>query len=554
MGKIIILPDEIRNKISAGEVIERPASVVKELIENAIDAEAISIFIEIKHAGKDYIKVSDNGEGMSEEDLVLSIKSHATSKIKFLDDLFNIVTLGFRGEALLAIANVSLLKIISRTRDDEIASFIEAEAGVIKNQGKTAHAVGTTVEVKNLFYNTPARRKFLKSDNTELSHVLDFVTKFALSYPGIDFKFIHNGKILIDLKKEILKERIEKLFPDLKDKIIYVEAESSLFKLKAFLSKPELNYPRRIRQFTFVNGRIVISPLLYHAIDSSYQGLIEGKFYPAVFLFLEINPKLIDINVHPTKREIKFRNEKEIHDLLQGILKDELKGEKVVTTLKITEAEKAGFYQLGFEDLGREGIKLQEIKESFLTYPERLNYLNYKNRYILWLDDEGINIIDQHAGWEKVLFEKFTKAISGKQLEVQRLLLPEVINLNLREAIFLKENLEIFNKLGFEIKEFGENSFVVHTTPIFINKSGKEIIKEVLSEVISEDKIEDKFHKIIASLACHSAIKSGDKLSPQEIDNLITEVKKLDTPYCPHGRPALVLIKWYDLEKQFKRK
>jgi len=552
MAKIHILSEQLRNRIAAGEVVERPASIVKELIENSIDACAERISVEVQGAGKDLIRVSDDGEGMDAEDLHLAVCSHATSKITSIDDLFDINTLGFRGEALSSIASVSNFKITSRTSTDKTASFIEIEGGRTIKEGKTSCSWSTVIEVKNLFCNVLPRRKFLKHDNTEFTHIVDIVTRFAISHPEVEFILTSNGKKMLDLKKSGFSERIKELFPQMEDKLIYLKSENSLFTLQAFLSKPELNYPRRVKQYVFVNNRPVVSPLVYHALDESYRGLIEGRNYPAAFLFMGIAPSLIDVNVHPTKKEIKFKRESEVHDLLRGILKDELQGESVVTTMDVQTSNRQTFYQPDLKEIGGGFIKEQE--GSFFNLPQKAECLGYKNRYIVWLDEEGINILDQHAGWEKVLYEKFLSCLENRQPEVQKLLLPEVINLNLKEAIFLKDNFEVFNKLGFEIKEFGENSFVLHTRPVFLQLGSKEIIKEVISEIIADGEAEDKLSKMAASLACHAAIKSGDSLTKDEVANLITEVKNLKTPYCPHGRPVLIRITWNDLEKQFGRK
>ncbi|MDP8233511.1 MAG: DNA mismatch repair endonuclease MutL [Candidatus Saelkia tenebricola] len=554
MTKIRVLSEELRSRIAAGEVVERPASVVKELVENAIDACADCISIEIKQAGRDLIRVNDNGEGMDEADLSLAIQSYATSKIISMDDLFNIYTLGFRGEALSSIASVSNFRIISKNSTDETASFIDIEGGKIKKEGKINRSCGTTIEVKNLFFNTLPRRKFLKHDNTEFAHIVDVVTKLAISHPEIEFTLIRDEKRVLDLKKSGFKERIEELFPQTKGQLIYAESKNSLFKLRVFLSKPQLNYPRRIKQYFFINNRSVVSPLVYHAIDGAYRGLIEGRNYPAVFLFMGISSACIDVNVHPTKKEIRFKNENEIHDLLRGILKDELQGEEIITVMNMSGSQGAnqqGFYQGGVESIV-ENFK-GGVQESFLNLSYEPMCLNYKNKYLVWMNEEGLNILDQHAGWEKVLYEKFINTKIGEKLETQRLLLPEVVNLDLKEAVFLKENFEIFDNLGFEIKEFGTNSFIVHTRPVLLKLEPKEIIKEVISEVIMGMSPEDKFHKIAASLACHAAIKSGDRLNKNEVEELLKKVKNLKTPYCPHGRPVVVLIKWNDINKQFKR-
>jgi len=559
MGKIKILDDHTRSKISAGEVVDRPASVVKELVENSIDAGSSEVLIEIKKAGKNYIRVVDNGQGMDEEDLVMAVRRYATSKIQNFEDIFRIKTLGFRGEALSAIASVSQLEIKSRMRGEEVGNFIRLEGGEIKQQGKVQMPYGTEVVVKNLFFNTPARRKFLKSDSTEYNHILDRILKFGIAFPEIEIQFISQGKKILNLKKSDYQRRVEELFPELKGNLIKVESHTPIFKLQAFLSRPQINYPRRIRQYTFVNNRAVVSGLLYNILDRAYQGLIEGKGYPAVFLFLNIEPQFIDVNIHPTKREIKFKNEHELYELLLNILKEELSGEKIITTIKPASAplmsDERKFYgsEISTQAVELTAHEIKEIQESFLE-ARREEFLTYKNKYTIWIDEEGINIVDNHAAWERVLFEKIKKVIDHGRVEIQRLLLPEIINLNPKSAQILKQNVDLFLKLGFEIKEFGENSFVVHTRPQFLNGSVVKLIEEVIADIITEDKVEDKTYRIIASLACHSAVKAGDSLAPEEIKNLISEVKKLNTPYCPHGRPALIKIKWREIEREFGRR
>ncbi|HDL10045.1 MAG TPA: DNA mismatch repair endonuclease MutL [Candidatus Omnitrophica bacterium] len=559
MGKIKILDDHTRSKISAGEVVERPASVVKELVENSIDAGSSEVLIEIKKAGKNYIRVVDNGQGMDEEDLVMAIRRYATSKIQNFEDIFRIKTLGFRGEALSAIASVSEIKISSRTKQDEIGNYVKLEAGIIKDKGKIPMPYGTEVIVRNLFFNTPARRKFLKTDSTEYNHILDMVIKFGLAFPEVEFQFISGAKNVLNLKKASFQQRIEQLFPELKNKLIPVEVQTPLFNLLGFLSSPKVNYPRRIKQYIFVNRRAVITPLIYSVIDKVYQGLITGRAYPAVFLFLDINPQFIDVNVHPTKREVKFKNEHELYELLLNILKGELSGEKIITTINppsaplMSDERKIYGSEISTQAVELTAHEIKEIQESFLE-ARREEFLIYKNKYTIWIDEEGINIVDNHAAWERVLFEKIKKVIDHGKVEIQRLLLPEVINLNPKSAEILRQNVDLFLKLGFEIKEFGENSFVVHTRPQFLNVSVVKLIEEVIADIIAEEKVEDKTYKIITSLACHSAVKAGDSLATEEIKNLISEVKKLNTPYCPHGRPALIKIRWQDVEKEFRRR
>jgi DNA mismatch repair protein MutL len=553
MAKIKILKEEVRNRIAAGEVVERPASVVKELIENAIDANTKKIIISLKKAGKNLIKVTDDGFGMEYEDLLLSYKPHSTSKLEEIDDLNNIKSLGFRGEALSSIASISHLRIETKTKTEELASFIEVEAGKLIKEGKTNHPTGTSVEVRNIFFNAPVRKKFLRTDDTELYHILEIVTQYSLILPQIYFYLENNDKKLMEFKEtESQEERLQKVLNiNLKD-FIFIKHQNPLFKLKAWFSNPKLNFPNRKKQYFYVNKRVVRNPMLYYVVSEAYKEMLPPNRHLQVILMLEMDPKLVDVNIHPTKREIKFRREKEIRDILSQIFKEKLKGEKVVKEIKFGNESILSETPLVYEKKSQEELSFQANKH---LIEEKKSYLIYKNNYIIFTDKDEINIIDQHAAHEHLLFEKISENFNEEKIEKEKLLLPIVINLDVSQATLLKENIEFLNKCGIDIQEFGENSFILRAKPVWLKKDLNKLLNEVISDLSSDypKDLEKRKHRLIDTLACHSAVKKGDKLSPAEIEKLIIDLKNTKTPYCPHGRPAIIKISWDRIEREFLR-
>ena len=562
--KIIILPPEIVNKIAAGEVVERPASVVKELAENSLDAGATVVEVEIKDAGKNLIRVIDNGSGMSKEDVLLCTSAHATSKISSVEDLERISTLGFRGEALSSIASVSLLRIITRTEKMDAAVELEIEAGRIKSDKEIGNPKGTTVEVRNLFFNTPARKKFLKSPATEMGHIIHIMEQFALAYPVVQFRLIHQEQELLNLLpvEDKLARVDEVLGGDLAENLCVLSFEERDFKIYGFLSKPNFSRLDRYGQFFFVNKRAIANKSLTHAVFSVYQELLPKERFPVAIVYIDINPRLVDVNVHPTKREIRFQNEKLIHDSLYQAIRNCLLENSLIPEIKEGAGNAAESFKTGEQvtHYSYSGTS-QLFQEDAFFSPEisllrKTPFLQVNNLYILTSDEEGVLIIDQHAASERIIFDVLSRGKETK--EIQRLLIPEVIDLGLKESQILKENLEELRKLGFELEEFGKTSFQIKTTPaILSDKNPRQLILDIVSEIQEGGNRVFKLERerLLALIACHSAVKAGDRLDDLQVARLIGDLKNTKFPYtCPHGRPTMIRLGWEELEKKFKRK
>lgn len=535
---IKILPEDLVNKIAAGEVVERPASVVKELIENSIDAGATQINIEIQDAGKKLIRVSDNGCGMAEEEIKIALERHSTSKINSLEDLFNIKTLGFRGEALPSIASVSKTKI-----------------------ERNLSGQGVTAEVKNLFYNTPARKKFLKSNTTETGHIGDIVSKYTLAYPQIAFKFVSDGKPLItSAGTGKLADAILAVYgADLVKELIEVDSSFPAGRVFGFVSRPTLSRIDKNYESLFVNRRYIRNFLLNRALEEAYRTLIPGNRYPVGIVFIDIDPRQVDVNVHPTKREVKFVNNQVVMDAVKEAVAKALQNVLSPMSYVLGREEvgggSSGTAQINFdlsfsEDMG-EGrtIEVSAIQPLFPIY-------QLKNTYIIATDGYDLFIIDQHAAHERIVYDQLSQK-SDTQAS-QALLVPETIELNPQESMMLSENLEYLNSLGFELEEFGVNSFILRAVPAVTFRSlPKELIKDMicdLKESQKTDQIEILEEKIRKSIACHSAIKAGDKLSQQEMNQLIRDLFSTQNPQtCPHGRPTMIKINEDEICRKFAR-
>jgi DNA mismatch repair protein MutL len=610
-NNIVILPEDLVDKIAAGEVVERPASVVKELVENSIDAFALSISVEIKSGGIKFIKVTDDGEGMSQEDAALALQRHATSKIKSIDDLYNIQSLGFRGEALPSIASVCLMELTTKTKQSLSGTFLKVEGSIIKEKKEKGTTQGTIVLVSELFYNTPARRKFLKTVLTETKHIIELLTNYALAYPEISFKFKTDGRELFDLRKtDSLAERIEELWgKDFVTKLVEIKREETEPSVSGFLGKPEICKSSRAQIHLFVNQRPVISRALNHAIQTGYgENLPQGKF-PIAFVFIQIDPERIDVNVHPTKREVKFANENQIYNLLNLAVKKSLSTslvmpgyefpeEKSVTMDKQTKSslikETSPPYLadkkekvLTQEDIIKEiygGEKSppkggkSECKAAALPHKsesasggkadtprqeERKESLSSGNilfqafdQYIVIQKEDELLILDQHASHERILYEVTYKNLTEREALSQKLLFPSVVELSPQEFFIYENFSDILAKIGFEIKSFGGKSVVIEAVPLTLkNQSEKIFLKELLADLDESQKSgKDKIKSLAQSFACKAAIKSGQRLSNEEMSSLYKQLFTLENPYtCPHGRPTVITIPLRELDKKFKR-
>ncbi|MHA1378458.1 MAG: DNA mismatch repair endonuclease MutL [Candidatus Helarchaeota archaeon] len=578
--KIHVLDETLRNKIAAGEVIERPASVVKELIENSIDAGATSISIKLLEGGKKLIEIVDDGEGMSYEDAILSIERYATSKIYNISDLKSLKTFGFRGEALSSIAAVSLLEIITRTASVDIGIKIVIKDGKIEEKSEIACNKGTTISVKNLFYNLPARRKYLKSVATELSHIMDIVSKYSLIFPSISFKLIHNDKNLLFSPKSSQKitqlsylENISYIYgKNIAKEMMAIELVNEI-EIHGFIGKPSISKTNRDYEAFYVNNRYIKSNLISKAVEDAYGSLIPKNRYPIVIISIIINPELIDVNIHPTKREIRFLNDILIYQKIFDLISQKLQKSKIIhvkETPRISgkkhEKSKSYFPKTRtLDSIIQEKSKIEKLKPKKVIISEKENFPSmyligqFHNTYIITQNDENLFIIDQHAAAERIEYEKILKKFE-KFTKSQILLNPITFEIPQKEALFLQKskNLEFLSTYGFNIKYFGGNSFIIRRVPVIF---GKVLNEKVIIEFLDDLNIGKKDFKsesqdlIFKTMACHSSIRAGQPLSEKKIETLINDLRKCDEPFsCPHGRPTIISFSKIFLEKKFKRR
>lgn len=611
-GRIKILPENLANKIAAGEVVQRPESVVKELLENSIDAEAKNIELIIKQAGKSLIQVCDDGIGMTEEDAILCIQKHATSKISALSDLEAIRTLGFRGEALSSIAAVSQLEIRTQTAQQEIGTLIriEKEGEIIKE--KVSVNKGTCVSVKNLFYNTPARRKFLKSDATELKHVIDTFNRIALAHPEINFKFYNNDTLVNDYKSGALEERIAQIFADnMLDALIPVEEKTEYLSLHGYIGKPSIFRKSKGEQYLYLNKRFVVNKHINHAVFTAFENILEKGDYPFFVLFMEIDPSKVDVNIHPSKLEVKFDDEKDVYNFVLAVIRKSIGSHDLVPSMTFSGNENSeeklsfnAFTPVAKNDFSdrpvfsksvdskREKISDEDIELVFgnlatnVIRKEQSNFIpefidsesqqEYKlekkttaddeepsfiiqlhNKYILSQIKSGLMIIDQHVAHERILYEK---ALSRLETDIpfsQQLLFPITIQFDPASYEILKELNSHLHRLGFQLKFSSRYYITIEGVPEDI-KSGSEerILKEFIEEFKTnqlEKKLEEK-DNIAKSYSCKTAIKAGDKLSESEMRLLIDQLFATSMPYvCPHGRPIVIKISLEEFDRRFGR-
>jgi len=574
-----VLPDNVINQIAAGEVVTRPASCVKELIENSIDAGALNITINILSAGKKLIEIKDDGCGMDEVDCENAFLRHATSKINTIEDLNYIETMGFRGEALAAIASVTRIDVMTKAENESIGTHLLLEAGKVRKKEKVAINKGTIIKVMDLFYNTPARLKFLKTNYTEELHIIETVLGIALVNSGISFKLTMDNKEVLFFPREAdLKERIRLYFGmEISDYLVEINNLSDNIKIYGFIGKPQISRNDRNAQFLFVNKRVITSKRLNYAVYDGYSNhLMKGK-YPVSFILIDINPSLVDVNVHPTKAEVKFKDEAKIFNMIkQAIIESfnyaDLSVKSQTTSVynvkkNIEESVKNYFVNehgassgvlfktKSFEVKKQEKIDIKSESKEYL-FVRVIGQLN--KTYIVGEDDENLVIIDQHAAHEKVLYEKITNEINSGKIRLQELLIPEIIEVNQQEKKIIENNIEIFKKMGFEIDAFGEKEFKITTHPVIVRtKAASFFVREAISLLMEKESAEKEevMKNLTSTLACRAALKAGDELTNQEIEGLLKEYFEIQSPYsCPHGRPAIVKISFYEVEKMFKRK
>ena len=586
--RIKILPEDLANKIAAGEVIERPASVIKELVENSIDARAKNLFIEVRGSGKHLIRVEDNGEGMERDDALLAFERHATSKIKSVEDLHAINSLGFRGEALPSIASVSRIKLRTCGDKEGVGVYVELEGGRIKKVEEIGFPQGTTLEVRNLFFNTPARLKFLKTDSTELGHICQIITQQALARPTISFKLNHEQRPLIQLPStnDYLTRLVSLFGLDFSRCLIPIEiSHPSLLEATGFISPPSFQHSSRKYQYIYLNSRGVRSKIIQQSISDAYHTYLPKEKYPAVFLFISLEPALVDCNVHPTKIEVRLRREREIYALLlEGIRKtlwDQSKKGIGLPQISIppdqaaTEERHQVAKAQGERPAKRFGT-LSPINENVgkktspRTFPEQLFPSSsfawqdpwipigqIQNSFILIENRNAVLVIDQHGAHERIIFEELRQNL-GKSHKSQELLIRESISLTKAEMLLLEQHLRDFEKLGFHLEPFGENIFIIRTIPaMLVGKDYKQVIRDMLDKLAETGKLkslEESVEEMMMVIACHAAVKAHEPLQPREMETLIRQLRALGPSHtCPHGRPIIQSLPIEDIKKKFMR-
>ncbi len=589
---IKLLPDTIANQIAAGEVIQRPASVVKELLENAIDAGSTEIRLDVKDAGKTLVMVTDNGRGMSETDARMSIERHATSKISSADDLFAIRTMGFRGEALASIAAIAQMEIKTKTEDASLGTKLVIKGGKVEEQLPEQSATGTQIAVKNLFFNVPARRKFLKSDNVELRHIIDEFERVALANPDIKFVFHHNGTELFNLPKSRLKQRIIGIFGKKYDeKLVPLKQETTVVNISGFVLKPDSARKTRGEQFFFVNGRFIKSAYLHMMVARAYEELIPQGYYPGYFIYLELDPGFIDINIHPTKTEIKFEDERTVGMLLNSSVKQAIGMHNVAPTLDFDQETSFNVpplpsgsvpkppqisYKEGFNpfETGREKPteKHWEAIETFYSDaksapPESgsdsifdeekraVQAMQVKRKYILSSINSGLIVIHQSRAHQRILFDEILEGMSRSEGTSQQLLFPETVNLTPADMLLVKELADDLRLMGFDFSEFGKTTVVIRgIPPVASGTEGSRLLAEVLESFRAFSAIDNlgQSQKLALSLAFKSAVKTGKALSEEEMLDLIDRLFSCENPATlPDGRKIYYTLSLDELNNRF---
>ncbi len=582
MGNIKKLSRNLVAKIAAGEVIERPASVVKELVENSIDAEADDIKVYVKNAGKDEIKITDNGIGMDKADLKMSIERHATSKIHTEDELYSIKTMGFRGEALASIASVSKITIITKRKEDSIGTkYISSEE---KKITETAASEGTTIIVKDLFYNTPARKKYLKSEATEFKHISDIMTNFALAYPNISFKLYKNNKLVFQAPKGIdTLSRISYVYNDyIARNLLPIQFENEFLKIKGYIGKPTAARESSDYQTVFINNRFVKSKLVIDAAMEAYKAMLFLKRKPILILKLFLDPKRIDVNVHPSKLEVKFDNEQLVYFSVHEAVKKALEnsnliekrsrqakqpfGKRLLNRFKAKE-KKAKYpmekehNQVLIHSSEKTGIEEGDTSHKVSKDKEKSRYRvlgQIHKTYIVAESEEGLILVDQHAAHERINYEKIRKEFYESKVESQGLIKPVVISLGKGYEELVEQNKDYLRKLGFEIDHFGKDEFLIRSIPSVLKGTDENEINIIVEKILdssSTKKPQDLIdERNLFTIACRKSIKAGDELNENQIKSLLKELFECNNPYtCPHGRPTVVEMDEKELEKLFKR-
>jgi DNA mismatch repair protein MutL len=598
---IHLLPDSVANQIAAGEVIQRPASAVKELLENAIDAGSSDIQLIIKDSGKTLIQIIDNGCGMSETDARLCFERHATSKISRAEDLFSIRTMGFRGEALPSIAAIAQIELKTRKHEEDIGTFIIIEGAEVKSQQSVSCAAGTNISVKNLFYNIPARRNFLKSNNIEARHIIDEFERVALAYASVAMSLTQNGMEVFQLPVSNNRQRIINIFgSNYNERLVPVQEQTSLLNVTGFVGKPEFSRKTRGEQFLYVNKRFIKDAYLHHAVTNAFEELLPHDAYPSYWLYLDIDPSRIDINIHPTKTEVKFDDERSVYAIVRAAVKRALGQFSVSPTLDFeqersfdipysmlkqpvqvpgidvnqqynpfrTKSDSPKGWENAYEGIQQDVDVIinqsEALQKSVLPLPgEELKYYNEEhlfqvlNKYIAVQSAKGLMLVDQQAAHERILYEKYLKHIKEQSGVTQQELFPVTLNLTSGDFELMKEIESDIRSLGFDVREFGTNSYVIHGTPFGIPQmDGKILIEKLLEQFKANvDALELKTdEKLVRAMAKNTSIKQGQELSEKEIRELIKELFNCEKPYLSiNGKQVVILLASMELNELFRK-
>jgi len=594
MPKIHLLSEELINKIAAGEVIERPASVIKELLENSLDAKATKISIEIEDSGKKRIKVSDNGFGMDEEDACNSVLRHATSKLNSAEDLFSIQTLGFRGEALASIAAVSLFSVTTKIKDKLEGFNLVLEGGQTISSGLLAAPVGTTIEVKDIFFNTPARKKFLKSDAIEVRHIIDVITRYALINPQVSFKLSHDRRVLLHAPAvDNIKNRIASIYgTHVAKEMMEINFSTPEVNIFGYLAKPYQARNDRTQQSLYINQRWIKNEDILKSVYDAFHSLLFVNKHPVLVLNLELNPQKIDVNVHPHKSEVKIEQKDIVCNVVFTAVRETLQKNNLVPIVDMYAEQQLAFglpkAKYSFEKSAQTILastperKEEKIEEKISTenkissysaelakpkvIPQAELYSKIPPLKILGQVHKtffvaetigGVVFIDQHAAHERVLYEKFMAQFLEGEIAVQNLLQGDIIEVSAMEKLVVMERRAELQKLGFTLEEFGGSAFVLKTIPsVFGRTQGKEMFFDLLSKVQQErSSVNELKEEIITRMACRAAVMAGEELTVSRIQSILEELGQTKLPYsCPHGRPTIIKTEVEELEKKFRRK
>jgi DNA mismatch repair protein MutL len=594
-ARIHLLSPRLSNQIAAGEVVERPASVIKELIENAIDAGATNIDIDIERGGSKLMRVRDNGGGIDKEDLALALSRHATSKITDLDDLEAVATLGFRGEALASISSVSRLTLSSNTTTEGKGWQVRAEGRDMQTEvSPCAHLQGTTVEVQDLFFNTPARRKFLRTENTEYGRIEDVVKKLALAQPKITFQLKHNGRVVYQYRAAATQAEQERRVaqvcgPAFMQNALFVESERNGLRLWGWVALPAFSRSQADLQYFYVNTRSIRDKVVTHAVRQAYADVLYHGRHPAFVLNLELDPAIVDVNVHPTKHEVRFRDSRLVHDFLFRTLhhaladvrpSDRLEQQTETTNVAIESVQQ----QTAMNFFQRPSLAVNQVREEMAAYQVLHRPLNFnddqfaesnvradveipplgyaiaqlKGIYILAENAQGLIVVDMHAAHERITYEQMKVDMTSAGLTSKPLLVPESIAVSQKEADCAEEHTKIFQSLGFELQRAGPESLLIRQIPALLDRSNVEqLVRDVLSDIVehgSSERISEKMNAILGDMACHCSVRANRKLSIPEMNALLRDMEATErSGQCNHGRPTWTAMSLQELDKLFLR-